>query len=59
MPKRARTLLRKRGATVAARNRTDGSEPPTRPELYAEGKRRHVRAGPAWTGKNSRALSDQ
>ena len=43
MPKSKRTALGKQGAAVAARERSGGSEPKTRKELYAEAKRRNIK----------------
>ena len=40
MPKEARTALGRQGAAVAQRNRTGGTAPKTRQELYEEAKRR-------------------
>lgn len=42
MPKSTRTALGKQGAAVAARNRTGGSTPKTRAELYEEARRRDI-----------------
>jgi len=42
MPKAKRTALGKQGAAVAQRQRTGGSSPKTRQELYEEAKRRDL-----------------
>jgi hypothetical protein len=42
MPKSTRTALGKQGAAVAQRERTGGSQPRTRKELYEEAKRRDL-----------------
>jgi hypothetical protein len=42
MPKSTRTALGKQGAAVAQRERTGGSQPKTRKELYEEAKRRDL-----------------
>jgi hypothetical protein len=42
MPKKTRTALGKQGAAVARRERTGGSKPRTRRELYEEAKRRGI-----------------
>ena len=42
MPKSTRTALGKQGAAVARRQRTGGTGPKTRQELYEEAKRRNL-----------------
>ena len=42
LPKQTRTALGKQGAAVAKRQRTGGSKPKTRQELYDEARRRNV-----------------
>jgi hypothetical protein len=42
MPKSTRTALGKQGAAVAQRERTGGSQPKTRKELFEEAKRRDL-----------------
>ena len=42
MPAKTRTALGKQGAAVARRQRTGGSSPKTRAELYEMAKRRNV-----------------
>lgn len=42
MPKKTRTALGKQGAAVARRQRTGGTSPRTRQELYEEAKRRNI-----------------
>lgn len=42
MPKSTRTALGKQGSAVAARNRTGGSTPKTRAELYEEARHRDI-----------------
>jgi len=42
MPAKKRSALGRQGAAVAQRNRTGGSSPATREELYEEAKRRNL-----------------
>lgn len=42
MPAKTRSALGKQGAAVAKRERTGGSKPKTRQELYREAQRRNV-----------------
>jgi hypothetical protein len=42
MPRKTRSALGKQGAAVARRNRTGGSSPKTRAELYEVAKRRNL-----------------
>jgi hypothetical protein len=42
LPKATRTALGKQGAAVAQRERTGGSEPKTRQELYREAQKRGI-----------------
>ncbi|HWE69851.1 MAG TPA: hypothetical protein VG205_05785 [Acidimicrobiales bacterium] len=54
MPKATRTALGKQGAAVAQRQRTGGTSPKTRQELYEEAKRRNL-AGRSKMGRDELA----
>ena len=58
LPKAQRTALGKQGAAVARRNRSGGSTPKTKAELYEEAKRRDL-PGRSKMGRDelARALS--
>jgi hypothetical protein len=43
LPAKTRTALGKQGAAVAQRERTGGTSPKTRQELYREAQRRNIR----------------
>jgi hypothetical protein len=60
MPKQTRSALGRQAAAVAKRERTGGSTPKTRQELYEEAKRRGV-AGRSKMGRGelARALGEE